>query len=142
MTGTEIALAAEADCIQEIRKAKKEKEIKEKYEAELAALRIDSSFPHLGPISSPLSGGVSGLSNSQLPPTDSGLSSPIHVLFSDSDSEVKDISFDVTPKLPFPTPQQSGRTCKTTKNWNHRRDAKLKTSQSLKDKKLASQRLT
>lgn len=115
MTGTEAAVAAEADRTRASRKAKKEQEIREKYEAELAALRTDSSSPHLGPFSSPLSGKAPGLSKSRSPPRDTGLSSPIHVVSSDSDSEVEVISFDLAPKLPSPTPRQSGRTRKPTK---------------------------
>lgn len=115
MTGTKAALATEADRIQEIRKAKKEKKIREKYEAELAALRADSFSPHLGPISSTLLGGVPGLSKSQLPPIDSDLSSSIYVVSSDSNLEVEDTLFDVALELPSPTPRQSGRTRKPTK---------------------------
>lgn len=89
MTGTKVALAAKADRIREIRKAKKEKKIREKYEAELVVLKADSSSPHLGPISSFLLGGVPGLLKSQLPLTDFGLvSSPIHIISSDLDLEV------------------------------------------------------
>lgn len=47
MTGTKAAIVAEADRIRASRKAKKEQEIGEKYEAELAALRTDFSSPHL-----------------------------------------------------------------------------------------------
>lgn len=115
MTGTEAAVAAEADRTRASRKAKKEQEIREKYEAELAALRTDSYSPHLGPFSSPLSGKAPGLSKSRSPPRDTGVSSAINVVSSDSDSEVEDISFDLALKLPSPTPRQSGRTRKPTK---------------------------
>ena len=43
MTGTEAAVATEADTARAQRKAKKELEIKQKCEVELAALRDDSS---------------------------------------------------------------------------------------------------
>ena len=45
MTGTEAAVAAEADEVRACRRAKKELEIKAKYEAELAALDANSSPP-------------------------------------------------------------------------------------------------
>ncbi len=115
MTETEAAVAAEADRTRASRKAKKEQEIREKYEAELAALRTDFSSPHLGPFALPLSSKAAALSKSRSPPRDIGLSSPIHIVSSDSDSEVEDISFDLAPKLLFPTPRQSRRTRKSTK---------------------------
>lgn len=65
MTETKVALVAKAVRIWEIHKAKKEKKIKEKDEAELTALRADSSSLYLGPIFSPLLGEVPGLSKSQ-----------------------------------------------------------------------------
>lgn len=104
MTRTKAAQATEADRIQEIYKAKKEKKIREKYKVELAALRAGSFSPHLGPISSPLLGGVSGLSMSQLPLADSNLSSLIHIVFSNSNLEVEDILFNVAPELSLPIP--------------------------------------
>ena len=48
MTGTGAVLATDADRVREIRQAKKEKEIREKYSAELAALRADSFSPAFG----------------------------------------------------------------------------------------------
>lgn len=115
MTKTEIALAVEADQIREICKAKKEKKIKEKYEAELAAFRAASSFPHLGPISLSLLGKVSGLSKCQLPLADFSLSQPIYVVSSDSNSIVKDISFNVIAKLLSLILRQSRHTQKPTR---------------------------
>lgn len=99
------AQATKADRIQEIYKAQKKKKIREKYEVELAALRAGSFFLHLGPISSPLLGRVLGLLKSQLSLTNSNLSSPIHVVFSDSNLEIEDTLFDDAPELPSPIPQ-------------------------------------
>ena len=62
-------------------------------------------------------------STSQLFLTDTGLSSPIHVVSSDSNSEVEDISFDLAPKLPSATPRQSGRTRKG-RTWSKARAAR------------------
>ena len=82
MAGTEAAAAAEADCIctcrvRAYRKAKKGQNI------------TNSSSPAPRPLSSPLSGTALGLSKLQLPPRIPGLSSPIHVESSDSDSDFR-----------------------------------------------------
>ncbi len=115
MTGTKVTVAAEADRTQASRKAQEEQEIREKYEAEFVALRTDSSFLYLRPFSSPLSGKALGLSKSRSPLRDTGLSSPIHIVSSDSDLEVEDILFDFAPKLLSSTSRQFGRTRKPTK---------------------------
>lgn len=110
MTWTEITIAAKVDRTQASRKAKKIQEIREKYKAELAALRTNSFFPHLKLFFSSLLSKVPGLSKSQSPFRDTGLSSSIYVVSSDSDLEIEDISFNLTSKLPSSTLQQFGRT--------------------------------
>ncbi len=85
MTGTEAAVAAEADTARAQRKAKKELEIKQKYEAELAAPRDDSSTPPLPQSGSPTSDPLPPASSeSQVRITNIG--SPIHSSSSDSES--------------------------------------------------------
>lgn len=98
MIRTKAVLAAETNCIQEIYKAQIKK-IREKYKVELATLKADFFYPYLRLISSLFLGGVLKLSKSQLPPINSNLSSSIHIIFFDSDLKVKDILFDVDPKL-------------------------------------------
>ncbi len=115
MTGTEAAVAAEADRTQACRKAEKEKNKTEKYRAEFAALCTDSSSPPPGPLSSPFSVVAQGLPESQSPPRIPDFSSSIHVVSTDSDSDVNETSFPLVPKLPSPTPRQSRRTRKPTR---------------------------
>lgn len=102
MIGTKTILAAEINCIQEICKTLK-KEIREKYKVELAALKTDFFYPHLGLIFSLFLSGVLKLSKSQLPLTNSDLSSSIHIVFFDLNLKVKDILFDVALELSSPT---------------------------------------
>ncbi len=141
MTGTKAAVAAEADRTRASRKAKKEQDIREKYEAELAALRTDSSSPHLEPFSSPFSGKAPGLSKSRSPPRDTNLSSPIHVASSDSDSEVEDVSFDLAPKLPSLTPRQSGRTRKPIKKLESQKRRKIEDQSKPKRQKVRKSKI-
>ena len=104
-------------------------------------LRTDSSSPHLGPFSSPLSGEAPGLSKSRSPPRDTGLNSPIHVVSSDSDSEVEDISFDLAPKLPSPTPRQSGRTRKPTKKLESQKRREIENQSKPKRQKVRKSKI-
>ena len=118
MTGTEAAITAEADTARAQRKAEKELEIKRKYEAELAALREDSSTPPLPQSRSPTSDPLPpALSESQVHMTN--IDSPIHI--SSSDSESSD-DFSIRS---LPAPRQSGRTKKPTRKLESqkRRDA-------------------
>ena len=85
MTGTEAAVADEVDTARAQRKAKKKLKIKRKYEAELAALRDDSSTPPLPQSRSP--------TLDPLPPASSKfqvcikiIGSPIHISSSDLES--------------------------------------------------------
>lgn len=113
LTGTE---TAEADRIQARRKAKKEQQIREKNKAELATLRTDFLFSTTGAhFFTSLSVVAQGLPESRSPPRIPDLSSSIHVVSSDSDSDVNETSSPLVLKLPSSTPRQSGRTRKPTR---------------------------
>ncbi len=89
--------------------------MREKYEVELVAFRTDSSSPPPGPLSSPLSVVAQGLPESQSPPRLPDFSSSIHVVSSDSDSDVNKTSSVLVPKLPSHTSRHSRRTRKPTR---------------------------
>lgn len=100
MIWTKIVIVIEVDCTQASCKAKKEQEIWEKYEAKLAILRTDFSSLYLRLFSSLLLGKAAGLFKSQSLPMNTDLNSPIHIISSDSDLEVDNISFHFPLKLP------------------------------------------
>lgn len=64
---------------------------------------MDFSSLHLSLFSSLSLGKASKLSKSQLSLRDTSLNTLIHIISSDSKLEIEDISFDLAPKLLFPT---------------------------------------
>ncbi len=129
MIGTKAAVAAEADTARAQRKAKKEIEIKQKYEAELATLRHDSSTPPLPqsrlPTSNPI---LPASSESQV--CIKNICLPIHISSSDSESS-DDVFIQSSPAT-----RQSGRVRKPKRKLESpkRRDAE-QTTQGPKPKK-------
>lgn len=91
------------DRIGAYRKPDKEQIFTEKYEADLAALRINSPSPPPGPLSSPFSVKAQGILKSQSPPRVADLRSSFHVLSSDLDLDVVKICSRRVRKLPSPT---------------------------------------
>lgn len=116
--GIEAAVAAKADTTRAQCKAKKELEIKQNYEAELAALCKDSSTHPLPQSRLPTSDSLlPASSDSQVRITN--IDSPIHISPSDSES-----SNNVSVQS-FPATRQYGRTRKPTRKLESqkRRDA-------------------
>lgn len=128
MTGTEAAVAAKADKLRANRRAAKELQIREKYEAELAALNAEYSSPPLRSLSSsqldtPLDHDIP-----QPQPEIPRSYTPIQMIFSDSDwgqeshhsgnsYSIQDYSAQPEKSSQdfSPTPRQSGRSRKPTK---------------------------
>ena len=149
MTGTEAAVAAEADEVRARRRAKKELEIKAKYEAELAALYANSSPPQ-------------PRSSSRLP-SDTRLEHPVLsqpkgsyftgqasvvVVSSDSDSDTSSQISDLVGeegvsasknssfRSPSPTSRQSGRIRKPTRKIESQRRRAVEGESEPKKKKI------
>ena len=149
MTGTEAAVAAEADEVRACRRAKKELEIKAKYEAELAALDANSSPPQPRSLYRLLS---------DTPLEYPVLSQPkasyttgqalVVVVSSDSDSDTSSQISDVVgeegvsaPKnsslrSPSPTSRQSGRIRKPTRKIESQRRRAAEGESEPKKKKI------
>lgn len=121
MTDTEAAVVAEADSARAQRKTRKELEIKQKYEAKLAALREEFSSPLLSQSRSATPKSFSPtFSDSQVRMTNTN--TPIHISSSDSEGS-EDEPNQPSPKMittnstfrSSSAPHQSGRIKKPTR---------------------------
>ena len=153
MTGTEAAIAAEADKTRARRKAEKQLEIKAKYEAELAALDADSSPPQLKPLFSlPSTTPPRYPVFSQSETSHSTQQAPVLVVSSDSDSDSnsevsdrvgqKSLSASKNPSLsPSPTPRVSARNRKPTRKIESQRRRAAEEESEPKKKKIRKAKL-
>lgn len=140
MTGTEAAIAAEADKIRAHRKAEKQLEIKAKYEAELAALDADLSPPQLKtppppPITTPPRYPV------YPQPETSHSTQQTTVLVVSSDSDTDPNSEASNRRFPSPTPRVSARNRKPSRRLESQRRRAAEEESEPKKKKIRKAKL-
>lgn len=140
MTGTEAAIAAEADKIRAHRKADKQFEIKAKYEAELAALDADSSPPQLKPL--PLLPVTTPPRYPVYPqPETSHSTQHATVLVASSDSDTDSNSEVSNRRSPSPIPRVSARNRKPSRKLESQRRRAAEEELEPKKKKIRKAKL-